>query len=66
MMPEVEVPVFGAGITPEIDDDGSDGDGNGDLQTRGCGCNATPDAASVSFLATGLIGLLGLVRRRKV
>lgn len=64
MMPEVEVPVFGTGIAPDEAGNG-DGDGDGDLETRGCGCNTTPDVASFSLLATGLIGLLGMARRRK-
>lgn len=64
MMPEVEVPVFGTGIAPD-DAGNGDGNGDGDLETRGCGCNTTPDVASFSLLATGLIGLLGMARRRR-
>ena len=62
MMPEIQVPVFGAGFVPNIDDGGVDGDGAGGLETRGCGCDSTPTGAPMSLL---MLGLLGLVIRRR-
>jgi MYXO-CTERM domain-containing protein len=64
MMPEVEVPVFGTGIAPEVDDDNNEGGGNGDLETRGCGCNTTPAAMPFGVFAASMLGMLARRRRK--
>ncbi len=62
-MPTINVPVFGTGIDP-ADDPNNPGDGDGGLETRGCGCDSTPAGAPASLMGLALLGL-ALRRRRQ-
>lgn len=69
--PELIIPMAGAGVNPSSDPgDDPDGDpnddGDGQLVRQpgsGCGCDSTTPAGG--FAALGLLGLLGLVARRR-
>lgn len=67
--PEIRIPMAGAGANPPEDpgtgdpNDPGDGDGLVSLPGRGCGCNTSTPAGSVA--AFGLLGLVGLLARRR-
>ncbi|MFK7929425.1 MAG: MYXO-CTERM sorting domain-containing protein [Myxococcota bacterium] len=68
VQPEILIPMAGAGATlPEDPGTGDPNDPNGgdvvNLPTSGCGCNSTTPAGS--FAAFGLLGLVGLISRRR-
>lgn len=64
MDPELAIPVVGTAVPlPTIDDDPNEGP-VGEGQIRGCGCSSSGTGAPGAALGLGLIGLLGLRRRR--
>lgn len=69
VMPELIVPMVGVGISTPIDDPNGDpndpGDGSGLVSTAGsgCGCSSTSPVGGLGAFA--LLGLVGLIARRR-
>jgi MYXO-CTERM domain-containing protein len=68
--PEIEIPMVGAGVEPPSDDEGNGdsndvGNGDGLVEQPGSGCGCATTTPGGSALALGLLGLVGLVARRR-